>query len=203
MYRLCTVSGDNPTTDVAGEAGQEQNGVPDEPPKWVANLFAQQEAKLDARLGDVGRQQAKVNERFSKLEALVAPKTENKSEGKPQTPTVDVHEEMKAAMRFGQARAGLPQAAQEKLDAMLDDGRTFGQVLEHVELMRLVMGTDAGNPPAPPAKTGYGASPPPNVSTGFAGTMSELVALRDSDDAADRARFKKIVSHPDFEPPDE
>jgi len=109
-------------------------------------------------------------------------------------PTV-TRDELMAAQRLGQLRAGLGEEAGQHIDSRLQDGATFTDVVREAELLAKFAPKPAA--PAPKAPKAHGGTPAQPSSGGSSFTMSELMEIS----LKDPARFDRIMNDPNTRVP--
>lgn len=177
-----------------GAEGSEQASNTDMP-AWAKTLTERLD-KFDSRIGDMGRQMAKLNEgrKATPPNQTTPPKGQ---EGGGETPPLsapalspkDVQDQISVAMAYAAAKTQLSEAGQKKLDALAAEGRSYAQLLDAANLA-LELGGAASNGQMPQnTPRGHGARPAaPTVTDAWPKTFSEAQALRKKDLAA----YKKM-----------
>lgn len=178
-----------------GESGQQSqdSGNAAEMPAWAKQL----QADINKRFEGMS---SKNTERFAALEGRL-PKEERAGNGSqapagngaPSVPGLTA-DDVRAIVQFGTLRASVPEAAREGLDRIQQE-HGFAAAVNAAELIAATSpakgdGTKGASPPK-----GHGASPAPSTSPGMPRTVQELLDIK----AKDEARYKAIVSHPDFD----
>jgi len=163
-----------------------QQQAPSDQPEWVSQLMERLEA-LEGRQSQLGKDLGRVRSKF-KVQAAPA---QEPATGDAQQPTV-TRDELMAAQRLGQLRAGLGEEAGQHLDARLQDGATFSDVVREAEL--LAKFAPAPKPAAPKA---HGATPAQQSNGGSSFTMAELMEISQKDPA----RFDRIMNDPNTKVP--
>lgn len=166
-------------------------GAPAEPPAW----FREYAEKQDKRLGDFGRQIAKIKGVEPKLEAKPAEAPQGE---KPQgIQHADVDALVHAAMRFSELRATLPEAARAKLDEAREAGRSYEDLVAMAEFASALAPQSPPDPSNGARPRGYGATPPPSPQTApRVTTKGELAALYHSD----RKAWERWYNDPNNDP---
>ena len=171
---------------------QDADEAPSDQPEWVSQLMERLEA-LEGRQSQLGKDLGRVRSKF-KVQAAPA---QEPATGDAQQPATVTRDELMAAQRLGQLRAGLGEEAGQHLDARLQDGATFSDVVREAEL--LAKFAPAPKPAAPTTKApkAHGATPAQQSNGGSSFTMAELMEISQKDPA----RFDRIMNDPNTKVP--
>jgi len=163
---------DEPTTPPANTPSGSNGDATKQP--WevaIENLTANLESRQDNML--------KV---FTKKLERVKPSGEtptgNTDPPAAATPAAASNGESLAYYKLGAAMDGVPEAAREKFEAMLEDGKSPGEVLGLVNILReIAPGSPAGASHSPVAPQGRAPPSPTRTSPNHPKTTGEYVAL--------------------------
>lgn len=178
-----------PTQDPDTAAGDQQQST--EPPAWASQLVERLEA-LEGRASQLGKDLGRVRSKVKSPEQQTA--DAEPATGGEQQPSGVTRDELVAAQRLGKLRAGLSEDADQHIEARLEEGASFGEVLREAELLSKFAKPAPQPPKAPKA---HGGTPAQQTNGGASFTMAELMEISKSDPA----RFDKIMSDPNVRVP--
>lgn len=184
----------SPADDGGGDGGGGGTGAgqgasteqrTDEAPPW----FRDYTAKIDKRLGDMGRQFAtfQADRKGGKGDEPPA-----KPEGQPEGASLsrdDVKKELLTARRYGELMGKLSDKARQRLEAMEEEGRSITELLDAASLaLELQADAPSNGQQRPSGPRGHGATPAaPTVSDAWPKTYGEAAKLRrEKPDVLDR-----------------
>lgn len=144
--------------------------------------------KVDARLGDMGRQLAKLRAKPD------SPKPDDEAPATAPPPGLS-EQDLAAAMGYGRLHTSLPENAQKMLDDMQAEGASFRDLERYAKLAASVMSTQDDT--APPKKRPAGhAGTPGSSNPSRPTTLTELQNLYATDEKA----YSKLMADPSFDP---
>jgi hypothetical protein len=174
---------------MAGES--ESNGTPETPvngqeetPAPVTlDAFAEYVSKIDAKMGDMGRQLARLGAKSPDPKAKPAPETKPAAEGSPPGLTQD---DIAAAMRFAEIKGRLPEQARARLDGMLSNGVSYSEAATVAEMLAETLkeaggGGNADTKPSQPTIQGKSGTPAPTYPGPTIQRWGEYLKLRKAD----------------------
>jgi len=140
---------------------------------------------LEGRQSQLGKDLGRVRSKVKAPEPAAAEPATGDAQ-----PTV-TRDELMAAQRLGQLRAGLGEEAGQHIDSRLQDGATFSDVVREAELL-----AKFATPKAPKAHgatpKAHGGTPAQQSSGGSSFSMAELLEISQKDPE----RFERIMSDP-------
>ncbi len=149
----------------------------DEAPAWFKSFVEQTDKRFEGLA-------AKLREPAAKAESKAQPANGQAT-----------MEDVKAAVRFGEMRQNLPEAARNQLDTLEGQGFSVSQLMAVAQAMRAVRGGAAPAQAAGPVPAGVAPAAAAATGMRFPASVSELRALK----AKNPEGYAAVMAHPDFD----
>lgn len=136
-----------------------------------------------------------VEQTDKRFEGLAAKLREPAAKNEPKAQPAASQDDVKAAVRFGEMRQSLPEAARNQLDALEGQGFSVSQLMAVAQAMKAVRGGAAPAQAAGPVPAGVAPAAAAATGMRFPGSVSELRALK----AKNPEGYAAVMAHPDFD----
>lgn len=179
-------------------------GSPDPTIADVLKSLEAFKADVDGRLKATTKDLLGVRADFARVKGQGRPVAD---EHQPPPPAPVTQDDLTAAMRLGEVKAGLPEKARARIDALTAEGRSYRDALAFAETLAETISQVQGSVTPPvsgqPASvtprvavTGSSATPAHSPVVSLPGTLEELKAIA----LKDPLRFKAIMATDGFDP---